>query len=79
MAGDSGRSWKWHDLPFESYGALRLEVVDATTLLATSPEGLYISRDGGTAWSNQPFPLVAEFQIGISTQTNLACSSRIKT
>jgi hypothetical protein len=38
MAGDSGRSWKWHDLPFESYGALRLEVVDATTLLATSPE-----------------------------------------
>jgi photosystem II stability/assembly factor-like uncharacterized protein len=51
FSGDSGRSWKWHDLPLESYGALRLEVEDATTLLAASPTGLYISRDRGTTWS----------------------------
>jgi photosystem II stability/assembly factor-like uncharacterized protein len=51
FSNDSGRSWKWHDLPLESQGALRLEVVDPTTLLATSPVGLYISRDGGTTWS----------------------------
>jgi photosystem II stability/assembly factor-like uncharacterized protein len=48
---DAGRSWKWRDLPLESHGALRLEVVDATTLLATSPSGLYISRDDGTTWT----------------------------
>ena|ERR1700719_610527 len=51
FSGDSGRSWRWHDLPLDSYGALRLEVVDPTTLLATSPAGLYISRDGGAIWS----------------------------
>jgi photosystem II stability/assembly factor-like uncharacterized protein len=48
---DAGRSWKWHDLPFESYGALRLDIADETTLLATSPTGLYISRDAGAAWT----------------------------
>jgi photosystem II stability/assembly factor-like uncharacterized protein len=51
FSSDAGRSWKWHDLPLESYGALRLEVADAFTLLVTSPFGLYISRDDGATWS----------------------------
>jgi photosystem II stability/assembly factor-like uncharacterized protein len=51
FSSDAGRSWKWHDLPLESYGALRLEVADAFTLLVTSPSGLYISRDDGATWS----------------------------
>ena len=51
FSSDAGQSWKWHDLPLESYGALRLEVVDAFTLLVTSPSGLYISRDDGTTWT----------------------------
>ncbi len=50
FSSDAGRSWKWHDLPLESYGALRLEVVDVFTLLVTSPSGLYISRDDGITW-----------------------------
>ena len=48
---DAGRSWQWHDLPLESYGALRLEIADGITLLATSPSGLYISRDNGATWT----------------------------
>ena len=51
FSNDAGRSWKWHDLPLESYGALRLEVVDVFTLLVTSPSGLYISRDDGMTWT----------------------------
>jgi len=51
FSDDAGRSWQWHDLPLESYGALRLEIADETTLLATSPSGLYISRDNGATWS----------------------------
>jgi photosystem II stability/assembly factor-like uncharacterized protein len=51
FSDDAGHAWKWHDLPFESYGALRLEVVDEATLLATSPTGLYISRDAGETWT----------------------------
>jgi photosystem II stability/assembly factor-like uncharacterized protein len=51
FSSDAGRSWKWHDLPLESYGALRLEVVGVFTLLVTSPSGLYISRDDGITWA----------------------------
>jgi photosystem II stability/assembly factor-like uncharacterized protein len=51
FSGDAGRSWKWHDLPLDSYGALRLEIADERTLLATSPTGLYISRDSGATWT----------------------------
>ena len=50
FSDDAGRSWKWHDLPLDSYGALRLEVTDLATLLVTSPTGLYISRDAGETW-----------------------------
>jgi photosystem II stability/assembly factor-like uncharacterized protein len=47
---DAGWSWKWHDLPLGSYGALGLEIANETTMLATSPTGLYISRDAGETW-----------------------------
>jgi photosystem II stability/assembly factor-like uncharacterized protein len=47
---DGGATWSWHDLPFEAGGALRLEIVDPATLLATSHVGLYISRDAGRTW-----------------------------
>jgi photosystem II stability/assembly factor-like uncharacterized protein len=47
---DGGRSWTWHDLPFDSGGALRLEVADADTLLAIARRGLYVSRDAGRTW-----------------------------
>jgi photosystem II stability/assembly factor-like uncharacterized protein len=59
FSNDSGRSWKWHDLPLESQGAVRLEVVGPATLLATSPAGLYISRDGGTTWLKEQSGLPA--------------------
>jgi len=51
FSNDAGRSWQWHDLPLESYGALRLEMADAFTLLVTSPSGLYVSRDDGATWA----------------------------
>ena len=51
FSDDAGRSWKWHDLPLESYGPLRLEVADESTLLVTSLAGLYVSRDGGATWT----------------------------
>jgi photosystem II stability/assembly factor-like uncharacterized protein len=51
FSNDAGRSWQWHDLPLDSYGALRLEIADASTLLVTSPSGLYISRDDGATWT----------------------------
>ena len=51
FSNDAGRSWQWHDLPLESYGALRLEIADESTLLVTSPSGLYISRDDGATWT----------------------------
>lgn len=47
---DGGRSWTWHDLPFDSGGALRLEVADTQTLLAMARRGLYVSRDAGQTW-----------------------------
>ncbi len=47
---DGGQSWTWHDLPFDSGGALKLDVADSRTLLATARRGLYISRDGGHSW-----------------------------
>ncbi|MGB0036771.1 MAG: hypothetical protein WBP79_14980 [Candidatus Acidiferrales bacterium] len=50
FSDDAGSTWKWHDLPLESGGALRLELVDEDTILAVSRKGLYISHDGGTAW-----------------------------
>jgi photosystem II stability/assembly factor-like uncharacterized protein len=51
FSSDAGRSWKWHDLPLDSQGALQLEIADETTLLATSPTGLYVSRDSGETWT----------------------------
>ena len=47
---DGGKTWSWHDLPFEAGGALRLDVADDNTVLATARTGLYISRDGGKDW-----------------------------
>jgi photosystem II stability/assembly factor-like uncharacterized protein len=51
FSDDKGRSWTWHDLPLESGGALRLEWVGGSTLLAAARTGLYISRDAGATWS----------------------------
>jgi photosystem II stability/assembly factor-like uncharacterized protein len=47
---DGGRNWKWHDLPFEAGGALRLDVGESGTLLATARKGLFLSHDGGDTW-----------------------------
>jgi photosystem II stability/assembly factor-like uncharacterized protein len=47
---DGGKTWTWHDLPFEAGGALRLDVAPDGTLIAAAPRGLYISRDGGKSW-----------------------------
>jgi photosystem II stability/assembly factor-like uncharacterized protein len=50
FSADGGKTWSWHDLPFEAGGALRLDVADDGTVLATAHTGLYISRDGGKTW-----------------------------
>jgi photosystem II stability/assembly factor-like uncharacterized protein len=47
---DGGQTWSWHDLPFEAGGAMRLDVADDSTLLATARNGFYISRDSGRTW-----------------------------
>jgi hypothetical protein len=47
---DGGGTWTWHDLPFESGGALRLEAADEETLVAVARKGMYVSRDGGKKW-----------------------------
>jgi uncharacterized protein YfiM (DUF2279 family) len=56
---DAGKSWSWHDLPLEAGGALRLDVADDNTLLATAHNGLYISRDAGLTWLQAAFGLPA--------------------
>ena len=50
FSSDGGKRWAWHDLPYESGGALRLDIADRETLLASSHNGLYISRDAGQHW-----------------------------
>jgi photosystem II stability/assembly factor-like uncharacterized protein len=47
---DGGKTWSWHDLPFDAGGAVSLERADENTLLATAHAGLYISRDAGKSW-----------------------------
>jgi len=51
FSSDSGGNWSWHDLPFEAGGALRLDVADDQTILATARNGLLISRDGGKSFA----------------------------
>jgi photosystem II stability/assembly factor-like uncharacterized protein len=50
FSDDAGETWQWHDLPFESGGALRLEFTDPMTALAIARTGLYISHDAGMTW-----------------------------
>ena len=50
FSDDAGRTWKWHDLPLDSGGAIRLEWAADNTLLAAARNGLYISRDDGAGW-----------------------------
>ena len=49
---DGGTTWKWHDLPLNSGGALSLDVdpADEGTLISIAHNGLYISRDAGNTW-----------------------------
>jgi photosystem II stability/assembly factor-like uncharacterized protein len=53
FSDDAGRSWTWHDLPLDSGGALKLEWVNGSTLLAAARTGLYISRDAGATWAKE--------------------------
>jgi photosystem II stability/assembly factor-like uncharacterized protein len=53
FSDDAGHSWSWHDLPFESGGALKLEWTDESTLLAIAQAGVYISRDSGASWAKE--------------------------
>ncbi|MGH8276945.1 MAG: WD40/YVTN/BNR-like repeat-containing protein, partial [Steroidobacteraceae bacterium] len=53
FSDDAGKTWSWHDLPAEAGGALRILVAQGSqppALLATSPAGLYVSRDAGRTW-----------------------------
>jgi photosystem II stability/assembly factor-like uncharacterized protein len=50
FSDDAGGTWKWHDLPLDSGGAIRLEWAADNTLLAAARNGLYISRDDGASW-----------------------------
>ena len=59
FSDDGGRSWKWHDLPLDSGGAIRLEWTAGNTLLAAARTGLYISRDDGASWEKLQYGLPA--------------------
>jgi photosystem II stability/assembly factor-like uncharacterized protein len=48
---DGGKTWTWHDLPFDSGGARRIELAGPRTLFATAHTGLYVSRDSGDHWT----------------------------
>jgi photosystem II stability/assembly factor-like uncharacterized protein len=50
FSDDAGSTWKWHDLPFDSGGAISLEWTADNTLFAGARNGLYISRDDGANW-----------------------------
>jgi photosystem II stability/assembly factor-like uncharacterized protein len=50
FSDDAGRTWKWHDLPLDSGGAIRLDWTADNILLAAARNGLYISRDDGASW-----------------------------
>lgn len=71
---DSGQTWTWHDLPFGSGGALRIEVADKDTLLVVSPGGLYVSRDAGQSWqlSASGIPAVSVQDLAVVRDTFLA-------
>jgi photosystem II stability/assembly factor-like uncharacterized protein len=51
FSADAGATWRWHDLPFDAGGALRIDIADEQTVLATARNGLYISRDGGASFA----------------------------
>ncbi len=59
FSDDAGRTWKWHDLPLDSGGAIRLEWTADNTLLAAARNGLYISRDRGASWERFQYGLPA--------------------
>ncbi len=59
FSDDAGRTWKWHDLPLDSGGAIRLEWTADNTLLAAARNGIYISRDDGTRWERFQYGLPA--------------------
>jgi photosystem II stability/assembly factor-like uncharacterized protein len=52
FSDDGGASWTWHDLPWQSGGAVALDSQpgDENTLIAVARNGLYISRDAGNSW-----------------------------
>jgi len=50
FSDDAGRTWKWHDLPLDSGGAISFEWTADNTLFAGARNGLYISRDDGANW-----------------------------
>jgi photosystem II stability/assembly factor-like uncharacterized protein len=52
FSDDGGNSWTWHDLPWQSGGAVTLDAQsgEETTLVARARNGLYISRDAGKTW-----------------------------
>jgi photosystem II stability/assembly factor-like uncharacterized protein len=50
FSDDAGSTWKWHDLPFDSGGAISIEWSADNTLFTGARNGLYISRDDGANW-----------------------------
>ena len=62
---DAGRTWKWHDLPLDSGGVMRLEWTTEGTLLAAAKNGLYISRDDGSRWEKLQYGLPASAPDGL--------------
>ena len=55
-SNDSGKMWVWGTAPFPQQGDLRLRFADATTLLAATIDGLFISSDAGLSWRQTRLP-----------------------
>jgi photosystem II stability/assembly factor-like uncharacterized protein len=50
ISGDSGKTWISHTLPFRPRGPVHIYPADEATIVLSSDQGVFISRDAGESW-----------------------------
>jgi photosystem II stability/assembly factor-like uncharacterized protein len=61
VSGDYGKTWISQALPFESRGALHLQITDDSTVVLAGDHGVFLSHDSGASWRQAS---LSELQIG---------------